>query len=97
MSKLDALLPVIPTLDDDQLHALALATAFEMDRRNDGQGEELQADDFDTGSASSSKGGRGWIEEKMIPDSKTGKLYGPYRYKRWWDGKICRSEYLGKA
>ena len=38
-----------------------------------------------------------WLEEKMIPDRKTGKLYGPYLYERWRDGSVCRSRYLGKV
>lgn len=40
---------------------------------------------------------KGHIEQKMIPDKKTGKLYGPYLYLRWWDGKRLRSHYLGKV
>ncbi len=37
----------------------------------------------------------GHIEEKWI--TNRGKPYGPYRYRRWWDGSVLRSEYLGKA
>jgi hypothetical protein len=33
----------------------------------------------------------GYIEEKFINGC------GPYRYLRYWDGKIHRSVYLGKA
>ena len=40
--------------------------------------------------------GLGHIERKMIPDKKSGKQYGPYRYLRYWkDGKL-KSRYLGK-
>ena len=39
----------------------------------------------------------GYFEEKMIPDKKTGKLYGPYLYLRWMEGKVRRSIYLGKV
>lgn len=42
------------------------------------------------------KGGR-WREIKWIPDSKTGRLYGPYLYERWREGGKCRSKYLGKV
>lgn len=43
------------------------------------------------------KGGKGHIEVKMIPDTKRGKVYGPYRYLRYWqDGKL-KTHYLGKA
>ena len=33
---------------------------------------------------------KGFIEEKMINGC------GPYRYLRYWDGKVHRSVYLGK-
>lgn len=47
-------------------------------------------------------GGRGHIELKMIPDAKTGKTYGPYRYLRYWGvtkkgTKGLKSVYLGKG
>ncbi len=47
-------------------------------------------------------GGRGHIELKLIPDAKTGKTYGPYRYLRYWGmtrtGRMgLKSLYLGKA
>lgn len=47
-------------------------------------------------------GGRGHIELKMIPDSKTGKTYGPYRYLRYWGATKkgtmgLKSVYLGKV
>lgn len=47
-------------------------------------------------------GGRGHIELKMIPDAKTGKTYGPYRYLRYWGvtqkGSMgLKSVYLGKG
>lgn len=47
-------------------------------------------------------GGRGHIELKMIPDAKTGKTYGPYRYLRYWGvtkrGTMgLKSVYLGKG
>lgn len=36
-------------------------------------------------------GGDGWIEERFVNGC------GPYRYRRWWDGKRKRSQYLGKG
>ncbi len=47
-------------------------------------------------------GGRGHIELKMIPDTRTGKIYGPYRYLRYWGmtkkGTMgLKSVYLGKG
>lgn len=41
------------------------------------------------------KGSRGWVQLKYI--EKNGKSYGPYAYRRWWEGKRCRSEYIGKV
>lgn len=38
---------------------------------------------------------KGWEEEKYI--TVKGKEYGPYKYRRWWDGGVLRSKYLGKA
>ena len=54
------------------------------------------------GSPLGKHGGRGHIELKMIPDAKTGKTYGPYRYLRYWGvtqtGRMgLKSLYLGKA
>lgn len=54
------------------------------------------------GSATGKRGGVGHIETKMIPDKKTGKVYGPYRYLRYRGisrrtGKMALlSVYLGK-
>lgn len=54
------------------------------------------------GSPLGKHGGRGHIELKMIPDAKTGKMYGPYRYLRYWGltkkGTMgLKSVYLGKG
>ncbi len=54
------------------------------------------------GSPLGKHGGRGHIELKLIPDAKTGKIYGPYRYLRYWGitktGQMgLKSLYLGKA
>ena len=38
-----------------------------------------------------------WLELKYIPDSATGKTYGPYIYGRWREGQRKRSRYIGKA
>lgn len=43
------------------------------------------------------KGGRGHIEIKLIPDTKRGKIYGPYRYLRFWHEGKLKTRYLGKA
>ncbi|NJO66109.1 MAG: hypothetical protein HC832_00305 [Leptolyngbyaceae cyanobacterium RM1_405_57] len=67
--------------------------------------EELEEENQETredGSSLGKHGGRGHIELKMIPDSKTGKTYGPYRYLRYWGvtkkGRMgLKSVYLGKV
>jgi len=50
--------------------------------------------DQDTPQAQPTRGH--WREKKWIP-GKNGRIYGPYLYERWRDGKICRSKYLGKV
>ncbi len=47
-------------------------------------------------SLTTSTGRKGHIEFKIIPDTKRGKSYGPYRYLRYWSGGKLRSAYLGK-
>jgi len=37
------------------------------------------------------KGGKGWVEVKMIGEN------GPYAYQRWYEGKRKKSKYLGKV
>jgi hypothetical protein len=55
------------------------------------------------GSSIGARGGKGCIELKMIPDRKSGKTFGPYRYLRYRGisqrtGKTALlSVYLGKA
>jgi hypothetical protein len=55
------------------------------------------------GSAIGRRGGIGCIELKMIPDKKSGKTFGPYRYLRYRGiskrtGKMALlSVYLGKG
>jgi len=66
------------------------------------QPEEELKETREDGSSLGKHGGRGHIELKMIPDSKTGKTYGPYRYLRYWGitkkGTMgLKSVYLGKA
>ena len=63
--------------------------------------QETEQEVKEDGSPLGKHGGRGHIELKMIPDSKTGKTYGPYRYLRYWGvtkkGTIgLKSVYLGK-
>lgn len=36
-----------------------------------------------------------WIESRYV--KRRGKVYGPYRIRRWREGGKLRSQYLGKA
>jgi hypothetical protein len=38
-----------------------------------------------------------WLELKYIPDSTTGRTYGPYLHARWREAQRKRSRYLGKV
>jgi hypothetical protein len=38
---------------------------------------------------------KSWIELRYV--KRNGKVYGPYRYRRWREGGRLRSRYLGKA
>jgi len=63
--------------------------------------EEENQEAREDGSLLGKHGGRGHIELKMIPDSKTGKTYEPYRYLRYWGvtkkGAMgLKSVYLGE-
>ena len=64
--------------------------------------QEAEQESKEDGSPLGKHGGRGHIELKMIPDSKTGKTYGPYRYLRYCGvtkkGTMgLKSVYLGKS
>lgn len=66
------------------------------------ESEEENQETREDGSLLGRHGGRGHIELKMIPDSKTGKTYGPYRYLRYWGmtkkgGMGLKSVYLWKG
>ncbi|NJL35440.1 MAG: hypothetical protein HC840_02015 [Leptolyngbyaceae cyanobacterium RM2_2_4] len=65
------------------------------------EAEEKTQETREDGTPLGKHGGRGHIELKMIPDAKTGKTYGPYRYLRYWGvtkkGTMgLKSVYLGK-
>lgn len=69
----------------EELAALDLADAV----------QEVLEDAAPAGSHSTTggqgNGGDGWIEERFVNGC------GPYLYRRWWDGKRKRSQYIGKA
>ena len=55
---------------------------------------EEEPETSSNGSGKAKAGASGYVELKMIPGAN-GKLYGPYAYKRWRQGKTLRSQYLG--
>ncbi len=85
---------------DDELEDLAaMITGLLQSRQQDVKdtSQEWRED----GTPLGRHGGRGHIELKLIPDAKTGKTYGPYRYLRYWGvtkkgTKGLKSVYLGK-
>ena len=52
---------------------------------------QTEADSASPAPAKGKKDGKGWVELKMINGS------GPYAYRRWYEGKRCRSKYIGKV
>jgi hypothetical protein len=100
-SKSAQLIQQVQDWSDEELGELTEMIQGLLDSRR----EELKAQDQKTredGSPLGKHGGRGHIELKVIPDSKTGKTYGPYRYLRYWGvtkkGTMgLKSVYLGKA
>lgn len=86
---------------DEELEELAamIAGLLEARQQEPSNAPEERRED---GTPLGRHGGRGHIELKMIPDAKTGKTYGPYRYLRYWGvtkkgNKGLKSVYLGKG
>jgi hypothetical protein len=85
---------------DEELGDLAEMIQGLLESRRE-EAEEKTQETREDGTPLGKHGGRGHIELKMIPDSKTGKTYGPYRYLRYWGvtkkgTKGLKSVYLGK-
>ncbi|MBW4474591.1 MAG: hypothetical protein KME45_30080 [Stenomitos rutilans HA7619-LM2] len=100
-SKAARLIQQLQGWSDDELGELAEMIQGLLESRKAESDEEKQETRED-GSPLGRHGGRGHIELKMIPDSKTGKTYGPYRYLRYWGvtkkGTMgLKSVYLGKS
>jgi hypothetical protein len=103
LSRPEQLIQDLQTWQDSELLELAamlqgLIEARQADATDDDPEDERRVD----GSPLGKHGGRGHIELKLIPDAKTGKTYGPYRYLRYWGvtktGRMgLKSLYLGKA
>lgn len=100
-SKAARLIQQLQDWSDQELGELAEMIQGLVESRREQPEEEIKETRED-GSSLGKHGGRGHIELKMIPDSKTGKTYGPYRYLRYWGitkkGTMgLKSVYLGKA
>jgi len=87
MPSLAELLVDLAALSDDALQAVGAHIGALLDERRPGVG----------GTESSSvtiapkyRGARGWVEVKVIHGHR-------YRYRRWYEGRCKRSQYLGKA
>ncbi|MBW4474305.1 MAG: hypothetical protein KME45_28615 [Stenomitos rutilans HA7619-LM2] len=85
---------------DDELEDLAamITGLLEAQQR---KASDVSQERREDGTPLGRHGGRGHIELKLIPDAKTGKTYGPYRYLRYWGvtkkgTKGLKSVYLGK-
>ncbi|MBD3886922.1 hypothetical protein IFO70_35420, partial [Phormidium tenue FACHB-886] len=86
---------------DEELDDLAAMIAGLLEARQQ-QTTDTAAETRADGTPLGRHGGRGHIELKMIPDTKAGKTYGPYRYLRYWGmtkkGTMgLKSVYLGKG
>jgi hypothetical protein len=86
---------------DDELEDLvAMITGLLQSRQQ--EAEDTSQERREDGTPLGRHSGRGHIELKLIPDAKTGKTYGPYRYLRYWGvtkkgTKGLKSVYLGKG
>jgi hypothetical protein len=99
-SKAARLIQQLQDWGDEELEDLAEMIHGLLESRRE-ETEEERPETREDGTPLGKHGGRGHIELKMIPDSKTGKTYGPYRYLRYWGvtkkGTIgLKSVYLGK-
>ncbi|KAM3093096.1 hypothetical protein ACKFKF_29945 [Phormidesmis sp. 146-12] len=100
-SKAGRLIQELQDWSDEELGDLAEMIQGLLESRREAAVEDNQETRED-GSPLGRHGGRGHIELKMIPDSKTGKTYEPYRYLRYWGvtkkGAMgLKSVYLGKG
>lgn len=85
---LDVLIEQAANLSAEQLQELYAAIKSLIEART---GETI-----DTTTSQAQPSGRtlGSIEWKIIPDTKRGKVYGPYPYLRYWQAGHLKSKYL---
>lgn len=101
----DRLIREIQDWEDQELESLQsmIQGLLEARQQPEGQEADREPEMREDGSPIGIRGGRGCIELKMIPDTKRGKVYGPYRYLRYRGisrktGEMALlSVYLGKA
>lgn len=92
---IDAIAQQLNTLSREQL--LEVQAMLEVLLSTKIEGSELELEDSSAETHQGPKRGKGHIETKMIPDLKRGKMYGPYRYLRYWQAGKLKTRYLGKA
>ncbi|MBW4581984.1 MAG: hypothetical protein KME42_20655 [Tildeniella nuda ZEHNDER 1965/U140] len=100
-SKAGQLIQELQDWSDEELGDLAEMIQGLLESRRE-EAEEKTQETREDGTPLGKHGGRGHIELKMIPDSRTGKAYGPYRYLRYWGvtkkGTMgLKSVYLGRG
>ena len=84
------------TLTPDQLRTvIAAAQALLADQRVSEKANQRENEaangGIETGGENHRMAKGYWLELKMI------RGYGPYLYRRWYDGKTKRSQYVGKV
>jgi hypothetical protein len=97
VSKLDAILDTLDTLDLAGLEDLRAAVDALIAKRQGelgevkGQNGKDAAPNCEGNRSEGRASGRRWVELKMI------RGYGPYAYERWFEGGRKRSRYIGKV
>jgi hypothetical protein len=100
-SRPERLIQELQSWQDEELAELAAMITGLLESRQQ-EAVDASQERREDGTPLGRHGGRGHIELKMIPDTKTGKTYGPYRYLRYWGvtkkgTKGLKSVYLGKG
>ncbi len=94
MTCLSDVLSILPDMADRELEAVIEAATSILERRRSGDGDEpeerIPVPVSANGGGGRRVGSKGWLEIKTIKGRQ-------YLYRRWRDGKIQRSEYVGKV
>ena len=78
-SRPERLIQELQSWQDEELAELAAMITGLLESRQQ-EAVDVSQERREDGTPLGRHGGRGHIELKMIPDAKTGKTYGPYRY-----------------